>query len=662
VPEYLTKDQEQEIQAASGFRVASEEDAKLCIDAYKEYKSARAPRYRDQVENDNFYHNVQYTPEQRNEIIARGQAPLEINVTYSIIKQIVSLLTSENPTWYVDPVTDADKGYAYTMRSLLNATWYNSRGGRQFSQIAKSAVVAGVGYAGINPTTFAGQFGVQFKHIPYAHVYPSPNIREFDGNDAENWIISKHISHQQASELLSKTVKEIEEYAESAKDAWAAEDGEDSNNNPSLRYMAPLEGHKRIRVIQRLSMENQKVFIVKPNGAGAIGRKIYFSLPEIIKKQRAQGLVTVEEAQMRVLAKYISIGKHCQKYYIPISTYNIVPFIDEFNDNPYPLGEIDFLMPLQKALNKFMMLTILNATLANNMKMLAPEGSIDPDYYQANYAVPGSLLTYKWSTGMPEPKQINPLPFSGQFFEFPQFIIHLMEYITGIFGVVQGNPEGAPRTASGLMSLQNYGGQKVRLLGRNMNDALSNAGDVAIEMYQNYAPYNGLISYFEDNEVKYLRYNTLEAKDGGIAIANDISIGKYKTRCVIKQNYGSERELKANMLANLAAQTKSSALIKPILKLADIPEVDEIIESMDELTQANQTIQQQQQTIERMNQINQQLENQVIAKGQQVKLADFSAELAKLKFSLEKDLAVAVETEINKLRMDLANVPTNGQE
>lgn len=665
MPEYLTDKQQEEIKAASGFSAAKDPDIKLNRDAFRDYRSARAERYKDQVENDNFYHNVHFDKEQRAEIISRGQAPLEINVTYSIIKQMISLLTSESPVWDVDPVGDTDKKYAYLMRSLLDASWYNSKAGRQLSQITKNKLITGIGYASINPmfTSSGSAFGVQFKHLPYHHVYVSPNAREFDFSDAENIVISKMMSHEQIADLFGIKLEEVEKIAAEDEQNNADSTGSDKSE-PTVRYMSNLPGHKRSRVIQRLSMSRQDIWIVTPVSANASvsNRKVYFSETEQIRRAVANNQLRVQKVSGKVLEKCISVGQYGHKYYMPIGMYNVVPFIDEFNDNPYPLGEVDFLMPLQKALNKFIMLTILNATLANNMKTMSPTGAIDKTKYENSYALPGVLIEYDWKEGMPEPKQINPQAFTEGFFQFPKFIISLMEYLTGIFGVIQGNPEGAPRTASGLMSLQNYGGQKIRLLGRNMNDALSSCGDVAIELFQNYAPYNQTMAYYDEQkaEMRSVQFNTQIPKEGNVTIDNDLSIGKFKTRCIVRQNYGSERELKANMLANLAAQTKSQALLKPILKLADIPEVDEVLDSIDEIASLNQTVQQQQQTIERITQINQQLENAVMRKSQQVTLSEFEGELRKLFLETKTELAGAVMDEITKIRESLSQLqPSN---
>lgn len=654
-----------EIEAATGFSTAQSDDwAKENLDIYNEYSAARALRYKDMVENDNFYHNVQYDATEKSEIIAKGQAPLPINVTYSIIKQMISLMTGEDPVWTVDPVGDTDKSYAYTMRELLNATWYNSRGRRQLSQISKEMLVTGVGYGMVSPRLSGRDFTVNFSWVPYHQSLVSPSTREFDFSDTENWVLTKMLSFQQASELLGVSIKEIAESA-IAGAGMETMDSKDDVSIPYVRYAAPivattakldngkLPTRGYVRIIQRHTMERTNAYIVNVKGNNAtLTRKIYFKKTDFLRNLERSGEVTIDQREIRVLAKYISYGAKCHKYYVPMDSYGITPFIDEFNGNPYCLGEVDFLYGLQRALNKFVLLSILNATLANTMRMMAVKGTIDKKQYEDNYAIPGSLTEFEWSEGQPPPQQINPQPLSGAFFEFPKLLMYIMEYMTGIFGVVQGDPTEAPRTASGLMSLQNYGGQKVKLISRQMAESLSAVGDNAIALYQNYAPYNQTISYFQEGEEqpKQVKYNQLVPKDGRITIQNDVSIGKFKTRVRAIQNYGSERVGKANLLANLAAQTRSPALIKPILKLADIPEADQIAQEVDVISQQQQTIQQMDENIKRLNQVNKQLQNEIIQRTQDVSVKDFEVQLNNLLVKIKMELGDQVAAEFGKLK------------
>ncbi|MEM3020503.1 MAG: hypothetical protein QW194_04230 [Candidatus Micrarchaeaceae archaeon] len=647
-----------DIRTLSGFQVCSENDAKINADVFREYDSARLPRYADMVENDNFYHGEQFTEEQERAIVAFSQSPLSINVTYSIIKQMISLLTSERPTWDVDPVSDADKNVAYLMRELLNATWYISRADRHLEQAIKSALITGVGYTAINPIILDGRFFVDFRYVPYHDVYVSPNARDFLFTDAENIVISKYVSLKQAATILDLSLKEVEEIGVSATEEFDV--GSDVTR-PRIRYQTSLEGHKSVRIIQRLTLERTKFYVVRPAigvSAGLMSRRIYFELPESVIRAKASGLVTVDEVEADILAKYISLGRYCQKYYIPITSYNIVPYTSEFNGTPYALSPVDFLRPLQKALNKFVMLAIMNGLLTNGSKVIAPANTIDKDYFEQNWSLPSALIEYQWREGMPSPQIINPPSLPAQFFEMPRMMIQIMEYITGIFGIVQGNPQGAPRTASGLISLQNFGGQKVRSIGRNIEDSLSHAGDIAIQLWQNYAPYNGSIAYRnpDKNDFVSIKYNTINTSGtGSLLVENDLSAGRYHVRCLIRPNYGSEREAKLNILTNLAAQTRSTVLIKPILKLADIPELDEVLRALDEMAQAKATIEQLQGQVKRLSDINNQLQNQIIRKSQQVEISEFRSRLE----SLRNKLAGAARAELDNL---LAQVqPTNGQ-
>jgi hypothetical protein len=652
-----------DLKLTAGLETGDDADAKLNRDTFLQYRASRQKWYTDRVENDRFYHNVQYDDGELKDIKARGQAPLVINITYAIVKQIISFLTSNNPTWYVDPVGDSDKSRTYLFRHLLDATWYNSRGRRQFSQICKEVGITGVGYGMVTPNS-SNPFGVKFSKQPYHNVYVDPYTTEFDFSDADNIIISKLLSKNQAAIFLNITEDQVTEYAASDETMAMPSDDPLVTNYP--RYILPTSNMKsRVRIIQRLTMEKTKCYVVSPIKAGvAITRKIYFNIDDRMRKLQSQGFITIEEKDLKVLAKYISLGKYCEKYYLPLDGYNITPFIDEFAGNPYPLGSLDFLYGMQRALNKFVLLTLLNASLSNNMKMMAVKNSINKQMYEDSYAVPGALIEYEWEEGQPPPKEINPTPLSGEFFAFPEKLISMMEYITGIFGVMQGNPEDAPRTASGLISLQNYGGQKVKLLGRNMEEALMNVGDNTIALFQNYAGFNQVIQYFNEQSRKpeQLEFNTIEVYDGGrFKVNNDLSVGKYKSRVEIRQDYGSERQGKAMVLSQVLNVTKNPALIKPILKLADIPEIDDILGEIDQIAKLQQQTGQQQQAMDRLQQVNTQLENQVMQKSQKVELAKFQSNLAQLLSKIDKEYSLNLEREFSGVKQELDQILNQAQ-
>ncbi len=646
---------------SAGLKITDDADAKENRDTFMQYRGGRQKWYSDKVENDRFYHNVQYTDDEERDIISRGQAPVVINVTFAIIKQIISFLTANSPEWYVDPVGDADKDKVYLFRKLLDATWYQSRGHRQFSSICKDVGICGVGYGMVTPRA-SNPFGVDFRRIAYHNVYIDPYTSEFDYSDADAIIISKLLSKNQASIFLNKTVEEIEEYAESDETMSLPEDDPATTHYP--RYVLPATNMKsRVRIIQRMTFENVDTYVVSPiDNRVPLTRKIYFKVDERMQGLEARGLIKIEKKSMKTLTKYISLGKYCEKYYLPMSNYNITPFIDEFTGNPYPLGTLDFLYGLQRTLNKFMLLTLLNASLSNNMKLLAVKNSINKQQYEDSYAVPGSVIEWEPNSELPQggkPEPLDPVPLSSAFFTFPQMIISMMEYITGIFGVMQGNPEEAPRTASGLMSLQNFGGQKVKLIGRAMEDALTTVGNNVITLYQNYAGFNQVISYFNEQNgtTEQLNFNTLNVYDGGrFKIENDLNAGKYVARVQIRQDYGSERQAKAQVLGNIMAQTKNMALLKPILKLADIPEADQILKEVDEIAKLTQQGQQSQQAIKRLEQVNTQLQNEILQKSQKVELTQFIASLEVLKSKLEKEYGIRTEKEFADVEMQLQDL------
>ena len=141
----------EDLALTAGQKIGDDQDAQLNRETFLYYRASRQRWYTDRVENDRFYHNVQYTDEEKRDIEGKGQTPVTINITFAIVKQIISFLTANSPTWYVDPVGDADKNSTYLFRKLLDATWYNSRGRRHFSQICKDVGITGVGYGMVTP-------------------------------------------------------------------------------------------------------------------------------------------------------------------------------------------------------------------------------------------------------------------------------------------------------------------------------------------------------------------------------------------------------------------------------------------------------------------------------------------------------------------------------
>jgi hypothetical protein len=617
-----------------GYTEPGAQEASESRDMFLDADAARSEWFNDRLENDRFYHNNQYSDDEIHALESAGQAPLVMNITYSIGKQIVSILTGSSPMWEVDPVNDASKNVAYLHRSLLYGIWEDSLGDRQLEQIIKNMVVTGVGYGEVALTNNS-TFGMKFRRIPYQNVWISPNATEIDYSDADYIIVSKVISTRNAAKILNMDLEEVEE--------WARNDITLPNSEQSVtRYSKYVGGisrdGKHIRIIYRYQIEKATCYIVEPNRKDVdIGARIYFHIDDTLEKLRKDGIINIKKINRYVLAKYTSIGDYCEKYYLPIDRYNIVPFIDEFTDSPYPLGCVDFLYGLQRTLNKLVINLLLNAALANNMRAKAPKGSVDKAEYESSFGKTGVLIEYEESEGGHGLELLQPVQLSGEFYRMPEMVISIMEYVSGIFGVMQGNPEGAPRTAAGTMSLQSYGGQKVKMLMRNTNTSLALLGDIAVMMNQNFSGFNQEISFYDKYQKKNvdLAYNVLTVEGDRIKIQNDLSKGKFKTRVNIIQGFGTERQAKANVLSNLMAQTRSPLLLKPILRLLDVEETDEILKEMDVLENAKGNIAQLQSSIKRLNQINTQLENALLQKSRTVEVEKFKSELSDIKAKVE---------------------------
>jgi hypothetical protein len=116
---------------------------------------------------------------------------------------------------------------------------------------------------------------------------------------------------------------------------------------------------------------------------------------------------------------------------------------------------------------------------------------------------------------------------------------------------------------------------------------------------------------------------------------------------------GSERQSKATLLANLAMQTKSPQLLRPILKMADIPEADAIADQVDQVNQLSQQAKGLEDQVTRLEQMNQQLQNQIVQKSQQVELSQFREALDGIVNKIESGLSIKMANELSKFKEGL---------
>lgn len=642
----------------------TKEIGKMNFEIYKEYRDYRTPWFRDAIKYNNFRRGYHFSETEYREILEQRQAPIPVNITSAICETAEALLTSADPIISVMPARFINEenrkiaqAVAYKYEAALKSTWYNSYGSYNYDKVVQDYNNVGRGLMYVVPKFQNGEFFVDMKYLSFRNFYPDPNTRDINYKDSENMIISYISGISQAYKIakMYDPTLEFQTFVEEFKNTNIIDLYDDIEND---KYIirgisgSSLAQH-RVRLIFRNSLEERKIYYVTPsqdldspekydmaiNAYLQYQGQNWFDIPEEIKQFVNQGLLQLNEKVGMFLHEYISIGEYgIQKVY-PIDSYNIIPFIYDHNENPYPLGRIHYLYPLQRQLNKCMMISILNASLSNNMKWIAEDKTIvNAENWTNNTAVPGQIMYWRRiSPETSEPKPIMPMPLSDVFLQFPRFLQYTMEYVSGISGVMMGiNNDSTPDVFRTVAAMQNAGGERIKRRLRNLDSSLSLVGEIIAKFYKEYAPMNGETTWIEGvNKVKTEQYNLLQPNPDNptqlmVLPETDLTKGFRSVRFTTTSNQGYENANMVNLLTLLATQLSVPEIVPVILKKLNIPETEDILQAMDIKNKAQISMQELQQRTMELEKITQKQAREIEEKAKKISLGEFNNKMVRM--------------------------------
>lgn len=281
----------------------------------------------------------------------------------------------------------------------------------------------------------------------------------------------------------------------------------------------------------------------------------------------------------------------------PGDIYPIVPF--PFLATAHPrkrYGITHFIKDIVKAINKFYSMMIYDMQVNGNRKVIAFEGSvIEPSQIEEKWSQPGTWTFIRANPSLPDggrPTILEPSPLNQSITMLIQTLMQLVEYITGMTSVMQGNPDGAPQTFGGTQSMQNFGSQRVKLYSRNIETSLEYLALTTIAHLQKYSPRDKVTKYFDENgdqqEIQIMQSN------------EDL---QFKVRVDITNNLPTARQAAAQFLGMIAGQTKSPQVADMLTQFAlqtmDLPEGKKWAEQIDVIKNLEQQLQQAQEQLQK---------------------------------------------------------------
>lgn len=309
----------------------------------------------------------------------------------------------------------------------------------------------------------------------------------------------------------------------------------------------------------------------------------------MLKNERGETIVCLEvikTTKKRIKRTLIVGDQIIESEYLPVEHYPIVAFTMQYagiTNKSY--GMMHYILDMQKFLNKTYGMLIYDMMTHNRPKVLLAKGSVlDIKQFEESYSLPSGILQYESNPMLPDggrPQVIEPSPLSQVTNYVIQQMTQMIEYVSGIHGVVMGDSSSMPNTASATSSLQNFGTQRVKLYARNIEAPLELLAASTIEHLQNYAPKDKVLTYIDDT-LKEVAIELLNTKD-------DL---RFKIRVDIVNDLPTVRHQMATMLAAVAGQTRNpyvaDALTKEMVKLLDMPEFMKLADDIDAMKQLEQ--------------------------------------------------------------------------
>lgn len=629
------------------------------IEIYRGYEGDWSQWRTRAIKHSNFRRGRQYSRKDSKNLIKMGLKPISINIVRPLLEQQNALLTSSKPTWKVVPQQGASKEVAEISQRYLVGKWNADYVDIQLDDVIRDMRTVGIGYLFVDIANFMenATFDILIQRLNWKYVFPDPNFTQFDGSDAENFVIRKRVGIGYAQVKFDMTEKQLQDAA-----------GDTRGVSPSSKQIDVIDRFSKYPV-ERIGYEIKdeeknylsvgddipSVFYVSrlKNKIEGEKRRWLKDLHEL----ESQGKIELKKMRELNIYRCLSIGEHTNyEGVMNIRDYPIIPFVNDMSDEAYKAdSEVNFLEGIQEALNKFYMLTIHNAMLTGNVKFMAPANAIkNKTYWQKTWAIPGVVQEWEPQPDLPnagKPEVIQPGQLSSAFYGLASDLQSKAEYQLSMFPSMQGNPQGSPETFSTTASLQDFGSQRLKRVARRIDVMLAKAGEVCLQFIQNYTDPDELLQYLDDrpfteNGAVNEAYGTMQEagslnmqqlRNGQLIkkLQNDSRIGKFAVKVLTQPNLGTDRLIKAGFLSNMVmnkAIPASPEIMKVIYDFMEVPGYTKIIAEMTEGAANEKKVKMLMEQLQVLTKQRETLVKQSVEMAKKLEISDF-------RFKLEKELA-----------------------
>ena len=656
---------------------------------FDRWKDARADWDTAAREDIDFYLGNHFTQAEVDELDSRNQSSMPMDRLYAAIEQFKAIITSKTPKFSAVGREDSDNKLANVWRTILEYIWDKSDGNEVFKQVVHDYAVTGLGYfyCYLDKDGDYGRGEVKFTYIDPFRVYVDPNARHRYFDDVSGMIVSTILTKQQLIDLYPQLLQPIDEKSEKLlideiEAISGEEDYPDATNKTTMQSFTPDNskdkdyGVDKYRLLEHYSKVRVPFYRVIDTRSGdeRIMTQEHFARmaqdKDFAAAIQGQLIDYVEVTQSRIKLT-CTIGQIVLYEMIcDTDIYPIVPVPNIWTNTPYPMSDVRKNKAFQRFLNKTISLITSHAQASAGLKLLVPQGSVsDIEELERDWANPNATIEYDPSFG--EPHFPSPQPLSGSILTLPKMIEGYIDLNIGIFEMMQGNTEAAPRTYSATMMMEDVGQRRSKSKLRDVEGSLKRLGQVAYNLAkQHYGfkktfrivqPNNDLTEYTINKRLYDDKTKELQS------IENDISVGQFDIRIIGNSTLPSNKwgEWQIYMEAFQAG------LIDRVeaLKKTEIFDKEGILQRTDEVTKLQGMLQQAQEQLKKLSGDLQTSEREAVSSRKRTEVEKFKTRIkeqeldSKLNSKLQVGrLTDALKLESEKLRFNTRSEAQKGKE
>lgn len=656
---------------------------------WKTYSQKRETWAEHAQEDVEFRLGKQWTAEQTKILLERGQAPIVVNRIHPAVESAKALLTSGRPQFRVSPREDSDNKVAQAFNGLLEYMWYISDGTQALRNVIDDYYTMGMGamMVYIDPLKDYGRGEVCIRDIDPLDVYIDPNSRDRLIDDAENVIISRLFTKEQAMQMYPMYKEAINN---ASSDMYTdrpvttrvdnsgiifPEDTETKTEHTWGKDSEYIRGYERYYKIwvKRYHIKNsidgsEKILLeedideymaqpamrvngqVFTNPQKAIG--IIAQLEEQYELSKQQSEMTGQPVMERPVIEELTYGMLAEEGLIetvsvpvqrikmcvvmgdaylysrilPIDQYPIVLFQNIHNRTPYPISDVRMVKDMQEYINKTRSLIIAHATTSTNTKILVPSGSVDMAEFEQKWSQPGVAIEVDMDNGAPQPIQPTPLP--STLYQNETIAKSDIDHQLGLYELMAGNSQVAPSTYKATISLDEFGQRKIKSKLQDIETSLVRVAKVAIPLMQQLYQSEKVVRIVQpNNNITEYSINKKLYNDhtGSIDVINDISRGTFDVVVVTGSTLPTNRYAQLEMYMD--AYKNGIIDNVEVLKKTEVFDMEGVMERKDQVTQLQKALQGAQEEIKKLRGDMQTREREVYHAKQRAEIEKFKSEL-----------------------------------